>query len=538
MRLLRRLFDLGGVALVLTTLQGTASADEEEAGGAGKSEGEKRDSEPLAEWEPADNDRIEPHHARSMIEMGAGLALGSVAYWLMMDRNVADWDNPTPQERFNGVAWRLDNNSLPVNFIAHPAMGAYAHSFARANHHDVWTSFGYGFLTSFLWEFVLEFKEKVSVNDIIATPMAGLPIGEFFYKLGLYLDTASNPGTGSAIARWWLGTGVALDRTLDGREPPRVTSRDALGYTKKIWHEFDANYGVNFARSGEIAEYSRHTTGIRAMLVTLPGYLESRSFGRFFHGAEVSDFSAAFEASRHGVGLTMTSDTLLLGYHAQDFVAKGDESEGAAATFGVSLAYTYHQSTANRHPSFEEAAALPGPDRASHVPTTEEQFSAVHLPGPAVDYRVRAPHVALSLSARAHPDFAGIGAPAFYDFTERYPDDKAKHILHRQGYFYGWGGSGSLRGKLNLGPFYLSGSAFYGRYDSQDGLDRHIETVVRDVPARAEVISYSADAGLEPWQLPIRVGVHYGVRSWYSWVGGFERRGRVQDRGFSAGYVF
>jgi hypothetical protein len=234
----------------------------------------------------------------------------------------------------------------------------------------------------------------------------------------------------------------------------------------------------------------------------------------------------------------MSSDTLLLGYHAQDFTGAGAQSEGAAATFGLSLAYTYLQSTANRHPDFEQAASLPVPNRSSHVATTEEQFSAVHLPGPAIDYHVRAPHVALSLSARAHPDFAGIGAHAFYDFTAEYPDDKAKHILHRQGYFYGWGASGSLSGRLHLGPCYFAGDAFYGVYDSQDGLDRHVETVERDVPARAEVLFYSAGAGLEAPGVPVRVGVRYGVQSWHSWTGGFERRGRVEDRGFEARYSF
>src|SRR6187399_260705 len=145
------------------------------------------------EWTPADNDALEPHHGRSWLEMMAGLGVGAVSYWLMQDRNVADWDNPTPEERFNGSAWRLDNNSLGVNFIAHPFTGGFAYSVARANHHGVLTSFAYASMFSFIWEFVLEFKEKVSVNDLIVTSPTGVPIGEFFYKLGLYLDSAAEP---------------------------------------------------------------------------------------------------------------------------------------------------------------------------------------------------------------------------------------------------------------------------------------------------------------------------------------------------------
>ncbi|HYP88304.1 MAG TPA: DUF3943 domain-containing protein, partial [Polyangiaceae bacterium] len=121
----------------------------------------------VSEWTPADNERLAPHHARSFLEMGAGLALGTGGYWLLMNRNVADWDNPRPLSRFDGSAWVLDNNSIGVNFLGHPLTGGLSYSFARANHQSVAGSFGYSFLTSFVWEFLIEFKEKVSVNDVI-----------------------------------------------------------------------------------------------------------------------------------------------------------------------------------------------------------------------------------------------------------------------------------------------------------------------------------------------------------------------------------
>jgi hypothetical protein len=134
---------------------------------------ENEDVASPGEWKPADNDTLDPHHLRSWVEMMAGLGVGAVSYWLMQDRNIADWDNPTPEERFNGSAWRMDNNSLGVNFIAHPFTGGFAYSVARANHHGVLTSFAYASMFSFIWEFVLEFKEKVSVNDLIVTSPTG-----------------------------------------------------------------------------------------------------------------------------------------------------------------------------------------------------------------------------------------------------------------------------------------------------------------------------------------------------------------------------
>ena len=119
------------------------------------------------EWTPAEEEQRAPHHARSFVEMGAGLVLGTTGYFLLLNQNIVDWDNPALKRRFDGSAWIVDNNNLAVNFLGHPATGGLSYSFARANHQSVLGSFGYSFATSFLWEFAIEFKEKVSVNDII-----------------------------------------------------------------------------------------------------------------------------------------------------------------------------------------------------------------------------------------------------------------------------------------------------------------------------------------------------------------------------------
>ncbi len=496
------------------------------------------DAPSAQEWVPEDNDSLPGHHARSLVEMSAGLAAGSVAYWLMQDRNIADWDNPTPEERFNGRAWRMDNNSLAVNFIAHPFAGGLAHSMARANHHGVLTSFAYSSLTSFLWEFVLEFKEKVSVNDLIVTSPTGVPIGEFFYKLGLYLDTAQDPGVGTHVARWALGTGTALDRALDGREPPLVNDRDRLGFTRRIWHRFEAGYGIDGVESPGIESAPRHRVELGARLVTLPGYLGPSEFARPFYRAEISDFWLSTEASPHGAGIHMTADTLLAGYHVQRMRGTPEAPHGYAVTLGVSMAYSYLRSTANRYAEFDAAEAEADPDVSYHVPNRAEQYAAWQLPGPAIDWQVRSPWVSLLLSARAYPSFAGLGAPAFYEFAASNLEETSKHILHRQGYFYGWGGAGSLRGQLSLGPLVLAGQVFYGAYRSQDGLDRHIERVTADVPVRGDVLLYGSSVGIRPPGLPVVIGADFGVRRWYSRVTEHEARGRSVSRGFSARFEF
>jgi hypothetical protein len=479
-----------------------------------------------------------PHHSRSLLEMGIGLGVGAVIYWTGMERNSPDWDNPRLSQRFDGTAWRLDNNSLPVNFMLHPLVGGAAYALARANHHGVAMSAGYSFLASFLWEFAFEFKEMVSVNDVIVTPAAGVPIGEFLHKLGVYLNSADRPGTTMQAVQWSLGAPVQLGRALDGADPPPVRARDRLGLSSEIWHDFELDTALHLAHGQRPDEYVLGRAGFRGRLVSLPGYLRPGSFGRFFSNADLALLELRTEVSRFGAGFEMTADTLLLGYHSQRIEGAYAPAYGHAATIGASIAFRFLESEA--HNLAEELGAVyePVPPIAYNVHKYNEQYSAAHLPGPALDWHVFAPGVRLEVSARAHPDFAGIGALAYSDWAEAYPDERGKAILLKQGYFYGWGASGELSGRLALGPVRLQAELFYGRYRSQDGLERQPEKLTVDVPAEAELLRYRGSLALEPPELPLSVGVSAAARRWDSQVGGFTRRARAVSRGLYAAFRF
>lgn len=469
--------------------------------------------------------------------MGGGLALGTVGYWLLMRRNVADWDNPRPLSRFDGSAWVLDNNSIGVNFLGHPAMGGVSYAYARGNHHSPLGAFGYAFLTSFLWEFVIEFKEKVSVNDVLVTPATGVPLGEFFHKLGLYLDTGHHDSLGVDAMRWTLGSGVSLDRKLDGRAAPRVGARDSLGFSAEIWHEFAARYGVFEVLTPRDTRTARYELGVAGRLVTLKGYGSPTAFGRAFWGAEIADFALDAEASRHGTGLRARADSILAGYHAQRLGRSHGGLRGVSVTLGTSLGYEYLRSAANRYASVEQAVAEPEPKLSYHAPNRREQYGALQLPGLAADFRWLGANAAFEARARLQPSFAGVGAAAFYEWSAAHLDDRSKHILHRQGYFYGWGGAANLTAKASLGPFSAGFELLYGAYRSQDGLDRHPEQLSVDVPVTAEVRRFQGSLGVAP-SPAVTIAFELGVRRFHSNVDGFELTARAVERGLRASWVF
>jgi hypothetical protein len=174
----------------------------------------------------------------------------------------------------------------------------------------------------------------------------------------------------------------------------------------------------------------------------------------------------------------------------------------------------------------------------SHANGFREQFSAVHMPGPGVDWYAFSDDVAVELGARAHPDFVGAGSYAYGAWTEANPNELGPHILRNQQYFYGWGASGELSGRLQLGPLVLKGSAFVGKYAAQRDLNRWQERLTVDPPARTRLFHYTASAQIEPPGSPVAVGVNTEVRSWNTHVGAFRRRARVQSHGLQLSIRF
>jgi hypothetical protein len=234
----------------------------------------------------------------------------------------------------------------------------------------------------------------------------------------------------------------------------------------------------------------------------------------------------------------VAADTTLLGYHAQRFRRDQQQVVGESVTVGTSVGYDYLRSSANHYETVERAVALPQPRISYHEPNRREQYGALQLPGLAVDFRVARVGAAFDASARLQPSFAGVGAVAFYDWSAANLNERSKHILHRQGYFYGWGGAAHLTTRLALGPLRAGFDLMYGSYRSQDGWDRHPEQLTVDVPASGDVLRYEGSLGVAPAGRGLSVTFDLGVRRSRSNVGGFERVARAVQRGISASWVF
>jgi hypothetical protein len=179
------------------------------------------------------HDTGEPKPLRAALELGVMLGGGTAWYWITREQNARDWDATDLAGRLNGRDWRIDNNGLDVNFFYHGLSGTAYYGIARANHLSMPLAYAYAFTSSFLWDFALEYNERISISEVIVTPSAGLVFAEYLHKLSWYLNgVPERPTATQRVMRWTpIGASVAIHRAWDGADDPVVQQRTVSATT-------------------------------------------------------------------------------------------------------------------------------------------------------------------------------------------------------------------------------------------------------------------------------------------------------------------
>ncbi len=117
---------------------------------------------------------------------------------LALPESVTKWDLKSDDSISLSQRWKnnvragpvMDEDENDINFIGHPLSGAWYYTMARNDGLDPFESFLFSaFISTCVWEYGYEaFAEIPSIQDLIATPVLGSFIGEYFYYLEKQLD--------------------------------------------------------------------------------------------------------------------------------------------------------------------------------------------------------------------------------------------------------------------------------------------------------------------------------------------------------------
>ncbi|MDL2323253.1 DUF3943 domain-containing protein [Bacteroidales bacterium OttesenSCG-928-A17] len=147
-----------------------------------------------------------------------GLNMGVWAYDRYIQKGhfaYIGWD--TMKENFRkGFIW--DNDYMGTNLFLHPYHGSLYFNAGRANGLNFWESGALALGGSAMWELFME-CEYPSTNDIIATPLGGMALGEMLFRTSdLILDnrTTGSIRFGRELAAFIVSPTRGITRIING----------------------------------------------------------------------------------------------------------------------------------------------------------------------------------------------------------------------------------------------------------------------------------------------------------------------------------
>jgi hypothetical protein len=409
----------------------------------------------------------EKHRWRNLVELFAYIGIGTAWYWINEERQVADWDYPRWKDKvtFNPDIMIFDNNDFEVNYTWHTFAGGASHLLGRSNGLGIAESFAFGTLASVFWEYVIESRELISVNDLLITNTTGLPTGEFFHRVGQYVNQGQE-GLAWDVARWTVGIGHTGHAWYDDKPVPLDL---ALTPDFRFYYSLES---ADIARQdGDAARQTgssmQHTVGFAGRMVALDSYMQPGKHQEWFGAANFSDFGISHSRGE-GYATRSNASTLLAGWRHQDLPKRGEGGIGTTLNVATSVGYLYHR---------EEYGVW------------KDRLAGLHAPGLALEGELVGDHWKLRAEVNASFDLMGINSLSWQQYRV-VREDIGKSILQESSYYYGYGASTRARLSLDVSRFTLAASLFAARYDSIEGYDRLKATIENEASGGDDFFDY------------------------------------------------
>jgi hypothetical protein len=427
------------------------------------------------------------HYLRAALEIVGFLGASSAIYWSNIDEFGTDTDfkmnGDNLKDRFiTGDAHRMDRDFWRFN-VGHVSAGAGFYLLARSNELNILESMLYTITASSLWEFLVEFREVVSINDGIMTPIAGFAIGEAMHQMGEFFQHSS-PSVANQILGVVFGPSAAFHRWLDNNRPKAPRNVDKFGFSTDVWHRFRLYVGYAGSKSQGEGDYRNEAEiGLNMELVTAEKYGKPGEACTFYADGVFNELSA--NAAFHDgtvVDFDFLAKVAFLGHYRQNISKDKDSGrlDGYSFFLGASSAFEYYTH------EFADAGF-------------EDKLAVVDLIGPAMvwDFYRQGFHSRIVMDA--YPTFSMVQPFSFEAFKRDNKLKGAKTVFRRESYYYALGVATGAKLEADYKPFEIDAQIRYHFFDSIEGLDRYQDTQVTD------------DFNLQDKRLSLKAGVGYAL---------------------------
>jgi hypothetical protein len=417
-------------------------------------------------WDPPpldDRFTLKLRPGRAVIQTTLGLLAGTVWYWRHLDFNSADWDLrwdvPSWRKKlFSTDAMRFDTNDFVTNGRDHSRVGWLYYLVGRANGLEMKAAFAFDLGATIVWEYVVEFRELISINDLIINTQAGPAIGEPLLQVGTFFRRG-RPTLINRVLAFVFSPFEWLNGWLDNRPWPGDDETDALGMTVERGHRFRLYLGgrsVNFQPG-----VARNDVSLGMDLEVMmqkhygrpgrwAGWLRSGALSRVAMGFTFPD-----EISE--IGSVFRTQTTVVGHYRQDITAHDESGATGTGRRGYSL-------MVGNGARFDY--------ETRRLAAENDRLAVASLFGPQLDWTVYAGDILFRWEVAAYGDFALVDSHALGPETQADPTPPLTGVLRAQGYYYAYGATGITRARLDLGPWTLEAEVRAHHFVSIDGASR------------------------------------------------------------------
>lgn len=441
------------------------------------------------------------HVNRALWEALGHFVYATSSYWIRQEAMKEDWEyhftwEDQKKRIFQLDGFRLDSNSFSFNWT-HSLAGGMYYNYARTNRFNKFESLLYTFTCSLAWESLVEFKEVISINDMIATPIGGVSFGESLFQLGRYFRSR-RPTFANKIARLLSNPIMAFNEWLD-----RKKYKDQFAYGEgQFWGDCRLVVGPRFdTMAGEAANTLTHV-GLETQVFHLPGYGEPGSTSLPIKDTLFSEFNLGATYSKKGMyQFDIYAKAVLFGHFSQNIQGSSandaHDRRGYSFFVGASCAFD----VLNINPDKLPVTAN------STVSDKADKHCIINLLGPTVDLTIYRGPLKIRFGADAYADFALIHSHAFKKYKELYPVGVTKVTLGEHGYYYALGVTLSSLLQIEYANLELKGAVKFHYYDSIDGMDRFQNDITpgNDFNLKDRRGSYQLSLGYRIPRTPIQV---------------------------------
>lgn len=403
------------------------------------------------------------HWRRMLVEVGAFFGTMQAVYWSDEAANSvdfayeADWANVRAR-LITLEAWHLDDNRYETNAWRHPVQGGVNYLFARSNGFSALESYAVSLSQSAVWELLGEYREDVSVNDIVLTPRAGSVLGETAWQLGLFFLRGERRWPYQVIGNAATGGKGVLD-WLDGTRPirPRV---GPLGLPADVVHRFEASVtGGRWVVGGEARGLLRAT--IATELILIPDFDRPGTARGLYAAPTFSELRV--EASR--ADATMADLRILARVGITSWHTKALHAGcGYNLLVGIGSAYEYGQHV--------------GAGRATR--STRDQIALGHIGGGNLDLTLYRGPLRLRAQVDGYGDVGLVRSYAIDAHRAAHPEDPVRSTILRDNYHHALGLTARAQVIATYRGLRLGAALQQNWLRSIQGIDRYQEDIVDD----------------------------------------------------------